>query len=127
MRPFEDSPFKLVLPSPACQRTQSEADAVDRRAAHEDAVLRRAQDVGFFTDAGFDCESQPREASAAGDEHLCALSKAEPEQRASWSQEIPIFIEESCDHAAKSGVVRRHYVYPDGERVRLPDRGHGLA
>lgn len=105
----------------------SEPDAVDRRAVHENAVLRGAPDDGLAQSGRPAAESEESPSPDASDGADGDLSEAADEPGRARSQDLSLSVEGSYDQAAGRGVRGRPDLYPAGPRVRLSRCDPGLA
>jgi hypothetical protein len=117
----------LVLRTARRERTESKVDAAVGRAVHEHAILRRAQDDGCAQQTRLCRQSETSPATTAADGTGGDLSKTEFVEARSWASHLSLPVAPRRHHAAQSGVVDRHHIYPAAHGFHLSGRGHGLV
>jgi len=117
----------LVLRTARRERTESDADAAAGRAVHANTFLRRSKDDGYTHQAGLSRQSETNPATTAADGTGSDLSKTEFVEASAWASYLSLPFAPRRHHAAKSGVVDRHHVYPAAHGFHLSGRGHGLV
>ena len=93
-------------------------------------MVLELKDVGFVVSAPSGC------GTSCGPHGPCRdLPEAEYQRQTRRSQDIPVFVEESGDHAPQPGVVRRHHpgsgpgqaLHPHAQGLCLSGGGDGLV
>jgi hypothetical protein len=121
-----ESGVGLSLAEPRKSR-ESGADAADRRAVLEDAVLWFAKDGRGPGNKSSSPESQAHSAIDAADGTGSNLSQAAHHTARHQAQDLPLFAAKCEDCGPQSGVVQRHHVRAYASRLHVPRRGYGLV
>src|SRR5437763_4690387 len=119
----------LALPRSSVYRKPAEVSAKDLAimALSGPALLRLAPDGGV---AGNPRPSRQPQAGAAPDAAAGTgddLSAPEYEQAGSRTQDLSVPSAWARDRPGQSGLVLRHYLYPDGQGLSLLGGDHGLG
>src|SRR3984893_3444899 len=102
------------------------ADAVDRRAVSGDTVLRLTADDGGAALGGPSGQPQASATADAADGARSAGPKAEDQPAGGAAPDLPLSTARAGDRSTEPSVGRRHPLHPDGPRLSLLGRGHGL-
>ena len=119
--------IESVLSAAGRERTESAADAIDRRAIHKAAVLRSAENDLVAARSRTRGQSQASRAIDARDGTECDLSQAATFSTSSGAPNLPLPVARSESHASQPGVEHRHHLHPDGARIRVFDGDYGLV
>src|SRR5215510_5887815 len=121
------APLVSVPQAGGGQRRGSCDYGADRSALSGPALLWLAPDGRMAGDPG---PSRQPQAGAAPDAAAGSggdLPAPEYEQAGSGAQDLSVPAARARDRAGQSGLVLRHYLHPDGQRLSLPGGDHGLG
>src|SRR5437773_822263 len=117
--------FDVVLRAGGRQCRGSEADAVDRRAVHAKAVLRKPADGGRTEGPRLEYQSQASATVDAADGFGSHLSEAAIIGSSSGPSDLSVPVAEREDRTAQSGMEHGHNVRAASGRIRLPSGNSG--
>src|SRR5262244_2417474 len=121
------NPIEHLLSIERRVRRESEADAIDRRAVHEDPVLWIAENDSVVEKTWRGGESETHQTTDASDGVGSGVSETAAERACSRTPDLSVFIARSGDLPGEPGVERGHHLHSTEARLCVPGSDHGLV
>jgi len=127
MSVIESFSIDILLHADRRDAVEFEVDELSRQAVHADTILWDSEDDRSVASRRILRQSQTGVEANEKDGDTSYLSEAEPVERRSGAQNIPVFTASFGDCSTESGLVNGYYIYSTSPWFSLSYRGYRLV